>query len=138
MITSKQFRKLKTPILIIQIEFCYNVFFLTQHHRSVSSFSELGNRHSRRNGSVPAQLCNHNNTINHNININININNNVERKTTTGILRRNSSRLQPDLEHRMRQRRVAVSFNSNQTPLKEFSPNDSVKKTTEEPDSTEI
>ena len=56
---------------------------------------------------MPAQLYSHTNSNSIN-------NNNSERKPAGGgILRRNSSRLQADFEQRMKQRRVAVSFNSS-------------------------
>ena len=90
-----------------------------------------------RNGSVPTQLFSHNSSTSSNNN-----NNNLDRdrKVGGGILRRNSSRVQADtaLEYRMKQRRVAVSFNSSRVQLREFSPNDLVTKNSDGSGSTDI
>jgi hypothetical protein len=102
---------------------------------SVKSFSEFKNRRfsqlgknqkpNNASGSGSGSGSGNNENIrndndNNGVSLRVRHNSLAEKKTPGGILRRNSSRPQPDLESRMKQRRVAVSFNPAE--LKEFTP----------------
>ena len=113
---------------------CTNSCFQVQQR----TFGSMKDFKRGRNGSVPSQLYNHNSSTSsyHNNNNNFD----RERKVGGGILRRNSSRVQAEmaLDYRMKQRRVAVSFNSSKVQLREFSPDDLVTKNSDVSGSTDI